>query len=189
MTAHLPPPAPDATPDFLRYQRERDLAALQQALMSCAPVLLRTARRHSVDEAEDLVHETFAVAIRRADDFTAGGRLLPWLLGILENCARARTRRRWSRLRFGHDGALDEEANDDPLPPAVVERREWIARAVASVRALPEPYRDVVAGHLLDGEALTELSTRLGRPASTVTRSSSACSATRRPRPTSGGRS
>ena len=87
---------------FARF-RERgaadDLAIVFDAL---APALLRVALHLRADPhaAEDLVQETFVVAIEKRAAFAPDRGVEPWLLGILHNraprrCGGARGRRRY----------------------------------------------------------------------------------------------
>ena len=110
-------------------------------------------------DAEELVQETYARALRAADRFEAGTNLKAWLFRILRNTWISAYRRRRAdpivggldTVTPGVDGARDEWLRDD----AELERlrkvvAEDIERALAS---LSEDARTVI---LLDLEGLTE---------------------------------
>src|SRR5262245_66411241 len=112
--------ASDADSAFLRYQRRRRPADLAEVFDATAPELLRVAVHlaPSLAEAEDLVQETFLVAMARPARYAADGAgVLAWLLGVLRHRA----------LRQRRDGArrLDPQraaaASRDPEPRAVAE--------------------------------------------------------------------
>jgi DNA-directed RNA polymerase specialized sigma24 family protein len=86
---------------FRRYVRAGDPAALGRVFDHAAPELYRLGfhllgDRHA---AEDLVQQTFLVAIEQAARFDPAARVLPWLCGILTN--RALHLRRQQRQRAG----------------------------------------------------------------------------------------
>jgi RNA polymerase sigma-70 factor (ECF subfamily) len=65
-------------------------------------ILSYAARRTNVDDAADVVAETFAVAWRRLDDVPAGEEARPWLYGVARRVL-ANQRRGLERRRRLHD--------------------------------------------------------------------------------------
>lgn len=118
---------------FAKYRRRRDPRLLARVFDRTAPALWRVARHVGgrPDEADDLVQQTFLIAIEHADAWDAARGLFPWLVGILSNQARLARRagRRAidpARLR---EGAIE-------TPAAAAEGRELhdaIATAVAEL--------------------------------------------------------
>ncbi|MFK7740102.1 MAG: sigma-70 family RNA polymerase sigma factor [Planctomycetota bacterium] len=162
-------PLERATASFARYLEEDDTEALQRAFLLCSPALHRAARYLAKScDVEDLVQETFVIAISRASTFTPGGDLQRWLLGILRNAARMRHRLRWLRVR-GDDSVLAARATRDVEgPAAIADSAEWRARAERHVSELAAPYRNVVAAYLFENETPASIAARLGRSSSTV---------------------
>jgi RNA polymerase sigma-70 factor (ECF subfamily) len=79
---------------FRRYRAARDPRALAFVFDRTAPELLRLARYLAPDAAEDVLQETFVVAMERAETFDPQARVLPWLVGILVRKAKEARRRR-----------------------------------------------------------------------------------------------
>ncbi|KGM35672.1 sigma-70 family RNA polymerase sigma factor [Inquilinus limosus] len=105
----------------------------------------------SAADADDLVQEAFARALRYFDGFS-GGDPRPWLLAILRNCFYA-----WLRARRAQQGEplpdpeeAAAEATADPWgqtpedPEAALIRIDEAAVVRALVEALPEPFREVL---------------------------------------------
>lgn len=141
---------------FLAWRERSDLVALSRVFDELAPELYAVARHLSrgTSEAEDLVQQTFLVAIERAGSFDPARPLRPWLFGILALEARKLRARRAA-------GVLEEPPLDLREPPddlAEGELRGAIARAVES---LPPHYAQAVALHLEDGLAPREIAPRL----------------------------
>jgi RNA polymerase sigma-70 factor (ECF subfamily) len=147
-----------------------------EAALAHADALFDLARHLARDdaEAEDLVQETYARALRAWGQFEHGTDLRAWLLRILRNTFLDRTRQAWRRTT---DGGLDEERT----PDGELEGDAWLRgdqelerlRGVvageieAALRALSEPARTVV---LLDLQGLGEAEVALvmGCPVGTV---------------------
>jgi len=107
-------------------------------------------------EAEDLVQETFARALRAAGGFEEGSQLKPWLLRILRNLHLDRWRRE-RRHRIEPDAALEEAPEPDAWLRGDLEleaMRGLVASEVeAALGKLSEEARTAI---LLDVEGLTE---------------------------------
>ena len=139
-----------------------------------ADALYRLARyltRNPAD-AEDLVQETYARALRAWGRFAAGTDLRAWLLRILRNAFLDRAR------RDRHGGAVPARVPDDAEDPVddawlrgdfELERMRGLVgeEIEGALRALPEESRTIV---LLDVEGLTEAEVALvvGCPVGTV---------------------
>jgi RNA polymerase sigma-70 factor, ECF subfamily len=112
-----------------------------ETLYSCYAdqVFAYASRRVGVDDAADVVADTFLAAWRRIEDLPEDA--LPWLYAaarnVISNTRRAEVRRVALRSRLATRQRL--EGNDDPAP--VVEAR---ADIVAAMRLLPAPEREAL---------------------------------------------
>ncbi|MBK7874887.1 MAG: sigma-70 family RNA polymerase sigma factor [Planctomycetes bacterium] len=152
-------------PLYERFRTANDLDALGEVFDRTAPDLLRLAAHLTRDAnaAEDLVQETFLVAIDRRASYETGRPLLPWLLGILSNQA-ARTRRSRAR-RVDPDRLAPRDERD---PAHVEEEHDTVAAVKTAVEDAPAPYRDVLRLHLFLQRTPAEIATELGRAPGTV---------------------
>ncbi|MGE3173693.1 MAG: sigma-70 family RNA polymerase sigma factor [Planctomycetota bacterium] len=150
---------------FARFQARRDSRALAIVFDRTAPELLRVARHLASTEAsaEDLVQATFVQAIESADAHERGRPVLPWLLGILGNQARAarrRSKRAIDPTRTRGDVVADASA-DAIAHELGVELQRAIDR-------LPEAYRPALRLWFEHGLEAQEIARTLERPAGTV---------------------
>ncbi len=150
---------------FRRYQRSGDPRALARVFDKTAGELLGLARHLGSGEAaaEDLVQATFVTVIESAPSFDAERAVLPWLVGILANHARAA--RRKSR-RVLDPSRLPVEAGLDPVDAAA--GGELRAQVATAIEGLPEAQRPVLRLLLEHGLTPTEIARTLERPAATV---------------------
>src|SRR5262245_44522842 len=98
---------------FQRYQRRQRPADLAATFDATAPELLRVAAplAPTLAEAEDLVQETFLVAMDRHADYVPGGAgVLAWLLGVLRH--RALRQRRDSKRELDGERVLARARSD-----------------------------------------------------------------------------
>jgi RNA polymerase sigma-70 factor, ECF subfamily len=125
------------------------------------------ARRIGVTDAEDVVSETFEVALRRAGSYQPlGDRALPWLLGIATNLLRRFVRREETMLRAYARTGIDpaSEAGDPSRIDSLGLQRE-LAGALAALR--PE-HREVLLLHALGELSNAEIAAALEVPEGTV---------------------
>ena len=159
-----------------RGERPRQGAGLGWEALAYADTLHNLARYLTANEAdaEDLVQETYARALRAADQFTPGTNLKAWLFRILRNTFISLYRRRRNDPTVGGldtvAPAVEPPASGDWLRNDLELDRlqkvvgEEIERAMMT---LPEEQRTVI---LLDLEGLTELEVAdvVGCPVGTV---------------------
>jgi RNA polymerase sigma-70 factor (ECF subfamily) len=121
--------------------------------------------------AEDVVQETFTVALaRRADYDAARGSIASWLTVLSRNVIRdhLRAHRRadelqatWERI----DATLAQTfaaMAERPLPGDVLERAETRDLVHMAVANLPGQYRNALTRKYVDGESLETLASELG---------------------------
>jgi RNA polymerase sigma-70 factor (ECF subfamily) len=149
------------TPMLKLRMRSREAAPMEQALAH-ADALYHLARYLTSDatEAEDLVQETYARALRTWDDFAPGTNVKAWLFRILRNQVISRYRQDARRPPPGPYDTTEAGADDETgelAPVASVEpeglRRVTSRELEAALRTLSDDARTVV---LLDLEGFTE---------------------------------
>ncbi|MEZ6015534.1 MAG: sigma-70 family RNA polymerase sigma factor [Planctomycetota bacterium] len=150
---------------FARFCASGDPAALAALFDRVAPELLAVAlhlcgRRA---DAEDLVQETFLVALERAATWDPTRGVFPWLVGIL---TRRRHRQRRAEGRTPDHVRLPAPLSEDPADAA--QRSELDAAITAAVAALGDVYRPVLHLYLRHGLDAKEIAEALGRPHGSV---------------------
>lgn len=146
---------------FDRFCQRGDLAALGAVFDHFAPRLLHVAL-HLVGEpsdAEDLLQETFVVAIERADEFDPRLALEPWLGGILRNLARNALRRRAAHRA---ETLVDLADSGTTAASAEVDREELRRLLRTHLDRLPAEQREVLALQLDRDLAPAEIAAEIG---------------------------
>jgi len=139
-----------------------DAGGLGREALAYADTLYNLARylTHSPTDAEDLVQETYARALRAEHQFTPGTNLKAWLFRILRNTFLSSYRRRRNDPTVG---GLDTVAAEDAAAPSdwllgdveLDRLRKVVADEIeAALMTLSEESRTVI---LLDLEGLTEV--------------------------------
>ncbi len=120
--------------------------------------------------AEDVVQDTFLVALQRLDSFDGRSSLHTWLCGIAKNRIRmARRKRRPASLEDVLEGADPEifdvlaELESAELPEWALEREETRALVGATLSSLPPDYRDALLQKYVEGLSVNEMAARSGR--------------------------
>lgn len=118
------------------------------------------------DEAEDIVAESFVIALDRANTFRKGEPVGPWLYGIVRRVAaryqRRAARRRWLLTRW----PLERRPEPDPARGAEV--RDTLDRVARMVAELPDMQRQCFTLVVRDGLDMLEVATMFGIAPSTV---------------------
>jgi RNA polymerase sigma-70 factor, ECF subfamily len=117
------------------------------------------------EDAEDLVQETFLVALARIDTFDLGRSFGPWFYRILVN--RGLNARKARSLRYTVD-VPDTAAASGPLPDRAAERAELRARVEVAMAELPERQRVALELFEVEGFSGAEIAEILEIPAGTV---------------------
>jgi RNA polymerase sigma-70 factor (ECF subfamily) len=121
--------------------------------------------------AEDVVQETFAIALSRRADYDPGrGSVGSWLTVLSRNAIRdcVRAHRRSDDLRAAWDQIDATLAQtfaamaERPLPGDVLERAETRDLVHMAVANLPDQYRTALTRKYVDGESLETLAGELG---------------------------
>jgi RNA polymerase sigma-70 factor, ECF subfamily len=117
------------------------------------------------EDAEDLVQETFLVALARIDTFDLGRSFGPWFYRILVN--RGLNARKARAIRQTVD-VPDHAASSGPLPDRSAERAELRARVKLAMAELPERQRVALELFEVEGFSGAEIAEILEIPAGTV---------------------
>lgn len=145
---------------FQQFRTTGDPASLGAVFDLCADELFAVAMHLCRDRqaAEDAVQATFLLAIERAQRFTPGRPLKPWLLGILYREVK-RARRRARRVP---DAAKVRRADEAP-PPQVLQAVETDLAVRDAIANVPHPYREVLELHLVQTLPSGSIAERLQR--------------------------
>jgi len=116
--------------------------------------------------AEEVVQETWLVAVRRVRAFDPGqGSFLAWLRGIAANVLRNRLR---ARARVSRAESLRGERESDAPVDAELIRRERAERIAAALADLPEHYEAVLRAKYLEGASVAEIAETAGQTSKAV---------------------
>jgi RNA polymerase sigma-70 factor (ECF subfamily) len=148
--------ATDSDEALMERFREGDQSAFNALFQRHAASLTSYVARltGSAAAAEDAVQMTFLSVIRSKDQFLRGSKVKPWLYAIASNAARDRHRR--TKL---------EQAADDPVEcglDAVHGDAGLRRRLLEALQRLPQPQREAVVLHRLEGWSFGEIADALG---------------------------
>lgn len=127
------------------------------------------------DAADDLVQDTFVVALRRLEEFDARASLHTWLCGIARNKIRELRRSRGggrARMRPIEDVLAESDDEIDrilaevertEIPDAVLERRETRELVGAALSSLPPDYKAALLAKYVEELSVDEIAARSGR--------------------------
>lgn len=174
----LPPPETDTAPSIERLLRRAlmrgDDAALERVVHQLRPEMLRlaAAQVRSVDDAEDIVQDTWMAALTAIDRFEGRASLKTWLFRILTYRARSAARHRSRFVPISHltdgtpvfDHAWAHEpamTSADPDPEQTLLGVDLRRRVEAALAELPTRQRQVVRLRDLEGWSPREVCSRL----------------------------
>ncbi len=116
----------------------------------------------SVEEAEDLVQDTFVQVFRKANSYRPQGRFKSWLFRIAGNQARSVLRRRKVLRWVGLDRGAHEIPASDPGPLADLERKQAVQSLRVAVAGLPARQREALVLHRFQGLRYAEVAAAMG---------------------------
>ena len=121
-------------------------------------------------QTEDVVQDTFLVALERLGSFDARSSMQTWLCGIAKNKIRAGRRKRRPMALEDVLAECDSEIDailarveSEPLPESVLERRETRELVGATLSSLPEAYRHALLAKYVEGRPVAELAASSGK--------------------------
>lgn len=119
---------------------------------------------------EDVVQETFLIALRGIDGFDGRSSLYTWMCGIARNTIRAERRRRSPvSLEEALEGSQTEidailcDVAREPLPDHVLEARETKDLVGATLSSLPPEYRRALLDKYVEGLSTADVGRRSGK--------------------------
>jgi RNA polymerase sigma factor (sigma-70 family) len=148
---------PDSDEALMRRFREGHRDGFDRLFQRHASALTSYLTRltGSAAAAEDAVQLTFLSVIRSRDQFLTGSRVKPWLYAIATNAARDRHRRTKRETPVSDnpvEAGLDAVHGDAGLRKRLVE----------ALQRLPEPQREAVILHRLEGWSFAEVAEAVG---------------------------
>jgi RNA polymerase sigma factor (sigma-70 family) len=117
-----------------------------------APLLSYCRRLLGPEDAEDVIQQTFANALRALRVHDRNVELKPWLYRIAHNNAINAV----SRSGRDHE-QLDEQYDGVPQPPALLEQKQRLQSVVDEIGRLPARQRTAIVAHELDGRSYEEI--------------------------------
>ena len=121
-------------------------------------------------QAEDVVQDTFLVALEGLEKFDGRSSLHTWLCGIAKNKIRAQRRKRRPMAledvlaeSQGEIDAILARIESEPLPEWVLERRETRELVGATLSSLAPDQRGALTQKYLDGASVAEMASRAGK--------------------------
>jgi len=150
-----------------------DVAALRLVYNDHAPRAMAIARRilRNVEEAEDIVQETFLELWRRAPQFDGRrGGLVAWIVTIARSRAIDRLRSSSTAGRTIDEVIATPEVHPSgPLSPVEhTERRLTESKVAEALATLPAEQRQTIQLAYFDGLSQTEIAAKTGSPLGTV---------------------
>ena len=153
-------------------RRESSVDALDQLYDTYAGDVMRWARRLAGPAAdiEDIAHDVFVIALRRAFTFQGGASVRTWLFRITHHVVRNRTRRGFLR------GLLFNRRRDEMMaalpapatPHQELERREEHQRLYRALDRLPDSYRTAIILYDIEGLPSDEIAELTGVNVGTI---------------------
>jgi RNA polymerase sigma factor (sigma-70 family) len=142
--------------------RKQDRGAQFEVYRQYSKAMLNTAHRilQNLEEAEDVLQETFLSAFTKIDQFNESSTLGAWLKRITVNKsinALQRNKASWVPLDDAHLDHVGASAQDDEISSL------WnVDQVMRTVAALPDGYRVVLSLYLLEGYDHMEIADILG---------------------------
>ncbi|VTZ27179.1 RNA polymerase subunit sigma-24 [Methylocella tundrae] len=141
--------------------RSGDESSLNRLLRECRADIRRYAQRHcEMSEVDDAVQETLLIVARRIRSLKAATSFAGWLFTVVR-----RECRRLTRSMFHHEDWTDERIEAQLASRSDDALRLELASALES---LPPHYLEIVLLRDFEELSISEISERLGAPASVV---------------------
>jgi RNA polymerase sigma-70 factor (ECF subfamily) len=157
--------------DLISRAKRGDTHAYEELVHAYQGIAFRTAYivARNAGDAEDAAQEGFVKAWRALGRFRDGAPFRPWLLRIVANEARNRSRSAGRRAHLALRAATEMPSGDAaPSPEAAVLSAEQRETLLAAVEELPEEQRTVIALRYFVGLSEQEVAEALDVPPGTV---------------------
>lgn len=153
--------------ELVRNARRGDAAAfgllVERYQRPAYAVALSVTGRH--EDAEDAAQEAFLVALERLEECRSPDRFGGWLMTIVRNRSKNLVRRESIRET---DEVPSAARSMIPTPDRVAETAELRRILSGALASLPEPHREIVLLHDLEGWKHREIADRMSLPCGTV---------------------
>ena len=116
----------------------------------------------SIEEAEDLVQDTFVQVFRKAGSYRATGMFKSWLFRIAGNLARSRLRRRKILRWVRFDPVVHDMGDAGRGPDGDLEHGQRQEAVRAALGRLPQRQREALALHRFQGMRYKEVAEAMG---------------------------
>ena len=116
----------------------------------------------SVEEAEDLVQDTFVKVFRKAGSYQANGMFRSWLFRIAGNLARTRLRRRKILRWVRFDPVAHDTKGAGPGPDEDLEQVQRVSAVRGALARLPDRQREALTLHRFQGLRYKEVAQVMG---------------------------
>lgn len=133
--------------------------------------LVRFVQRYvrNVEDAKDVVQNTFVESIRCADRFSGASKPSTWLFGIALNLARNHVRRNYSLVSRQADESLIEDMADMGADPAdLVQNQDLADKVEKMLSELPERIRETFEAVLEQDASYADAAEKMHIPIGTV---------------------
>jgi RNA polymerase sigma-70 factor (ECF subfamily) len=144
-----------------------EMAAFRELFQRYAPLLQRAMARdlRTVEEANDLVQQTFLHLHRSRLDFEPGRKLKPWIFTIALNLKREYFR----RTRRRQEMSLEDDRAIEPFEgPRGQERSDAARETTRALLTLPREHREVIELHWFGGLSFPEVAEAVGSTVAAV---------------------
>lgn len=111
----------------------------------------------SMEEAEDLVQDTFVKVYHQAGRYRPEGKFKSWLFRIAGNLARSRLRRRKILRWVRFDRTEHDQADVGPSPQQRLEEKESAGAIQKALDGLPDRQRQALLMHRFQGMKYREI--------------------------------
>lgn len=116
----------------------------------------------SVEEAEDLVQDTFVQVFKKAASYRPSGMFRSWLFKIAGNLARSRLRRRKILRWVRFDPVIHDTGGSGRGPDEDLEQDQRSAAVQAALGRLPDRQKQAMVLHRFQGMRYKEVATAMG---------------------------
>jgi RNA polymerase sigma-70 factor (ECF subfamily) len=116
----------------------------------------------SVEEAEDLVQDTFVQVFRKAASYRPAGMFKSWLFKIAGNLARSRLRRRKILSWVPFDPVFHDTGGSGRDPESNLEQDQLAAAVQGALDRLPGRQKEAMVLHRFQGMRYQEVATAMG---------------------------
>lgn len=143
---------------------------LERTYRQSGPRLLGYIRSRvgSLEEAEDILHEVFAGALRSFSITEPIENLLAWLFRAAQNRIVDWYRRKWRRPLDPEPGLEELLASSEQSPHDAAERAALLEELAEGIEELPAAQRQVIVEQAIEGRPFREIAERTGVPLGTL---------------------